>query len=69
MAHRGRIELLRNIHILPIAGGILGPHVETARGLIGASSLLVRIHERVHPVISTQFDEKKIPSRLNSTII
>ena len=38
-----------------------GPHVETARGLIGASSLLVRIHERVHPVISKQFEEKKNP--------
>jgi len=61
VAHRSRKEHWRNIHILPIAGGILGPHVETARGLIGASSLLVRIHERVHPVISKQFEEKKNP--------
>ena len=33
-----------------MAGGILGPHVETARGVIGASSRLVKIHGRVHPV-------------------
>ena len=34
---------------LPIAGGIFGPHVDTARGVTGASSRLVRIHGRVHP--------------------
>jgi hypothetical protein len=35
-----------------MAGGILGPHVETARGgVIGASSRLVKIHDRVQPVL------------------
>ena len=37
------------VQFIPIAGGILGPHVDTARGITGVSSLLVKIHERVHP--------------------
>ena len=45
------MSYIKQQNYLLIAGGILGPHVETALGRLHGSSVLVRIHGLIHPAI------------------